>query len=68
MNSILKRPKKIAVVTIDMIKPYKDIQKYATDSVQTSGVKYVDNNDNELTIDAYNTCRKLELQLELKPN
>jgi len=52
--------RQIVVVTIDSIKPYKEIQKYATDLGQTWGVGTAEKN-NGLTIVVCNPCRQIAI-------
>jgi len=54
----IETTRQIVVVTIDSIKPYNDIQKYATDLGQTWGVGTAEKN-NGLTIVVCNTCRQI---------
>jgi len=54
----IKTTRQIVVVTIDSIKPYQDIQKYATDLGQTWGVGNAEKN-NGLTIVVCNPCRQI---------
>jgi uncharacterized protein len=54
----LETTRQIAVVTIDSIKPYIDIQKYATDLGQTWGVGKAKKN-NGLIIVVCNPCKKI---------
>jgi uncharacterized protein len=50
--------RQIVVVTIDSIKPYNEIQKYATDLGQTWGVGTAEKN-NGLTIVVCNPCKQI---------
>ncbi|WP_235906159.1 TPM domain-containing protein, partial [Patiriisocius marinistellae] len=54
----IETTRQIVVVTIDSIKPYNDIQKYATDLGQTWGVGNAEKN-NGLTIVVCNPCRQI---------
>ena len=54
----IETTRQIVVVTIDSIKPYNDIQKYATDLGQTWGVGTAEKN-NGLTIVVCNPCRQI---------
>lgn len=57
-NYDIETTRQIVVVTIDSIKPYNDIQKYATDLGQTWGVGTAEKN-NGLTIVVCNPCRQI---------
>ena len=54
----IKTTRQIVVVTIDSIKPYENIQKYATDLGETWGVGTAEKN-NGLTIVICNPCREI---------
>jgi len=54
----IKTTRQIVVVTIDSIKPYENIQKYATDLGETWGVGTAEKN-NGLTIVVCNPCREI---------
>jgi uncharacterized protein len=54
----IETTRQIVVVTVDSIKPYNDIQKYATDLGQTWGVGTAEKN-NGLTIVVCNPCRQI---------
>ena len=54
----IETTRQIVVVSIDSIKPYNDIQKYATDLGQTWGVGTSEKN-NGLTIVFCNPCRQI---------
>ena len=57
-NYEVETTRQIVVVTIDSIKPYKNLQKYATDLSQTQGVGSAEKN-NGLTIVVCNPCRQI---------
>ena len=54
----IETTRQIVVVTIDSIKPYNDIQKYATDLGQNWGVGTAEKN-NGLTILVCNPCKQI---------
>ena len=54
----IETTRQIVVVTVDSIKPYNDIQKFATDLGQTWGVGTAEKN-NGLTIVVCKPCRKI---------
>jgi uncharacterized protein len=54
----IKTTRQIVVVTIDSIKPYNNIQKYATDLGQTWGVGNIEKN-NGLIIVMCNPCQQI---------
>ena len=54
----IETTRQIVVVTIDSIKPYNNIQKYATDLGQTWGVGTAEKN-NGLTIVFCNPCKQI---------
>ena len=54
----IKTTRQIVVVTIDSIKPYENIQKYATDLGKIWGVGTAEKN-NGLTIVVCNPCREI---------
>jgi uncharacterized protein len=57
-NYDIKTTRQIVVVTIDSIKPYENIQRYATDLGETWGVGTAEKN-NGLTIVVCNPCREI---------
>ncbi len=54
----IETTRQIVIITIDSIKPYKDIQKYATDLGNIWGVGTAEKN-NGLTIVMCNPCRQI---------
>jgi len=54
----IETTRQIVVVTVDSIKPYNDIQKFATDLGQTWGVGTAEKN-NGLTIVVCNPCKQI---------